>query len=328
MLQINNKTPFSADIAIFPNEKGIDTLYAIVKATFTIGKEWVLAEEQSEPAKIDEYWGEPGESSLKIASDFHIGKPFTDIVMIGNAYSRDEQPVKQLDVSLAVGEIEKTIRVFGDRVWGEFGITEAEEFSEMPLVYERAFGGHIAENGETIDAEYRNPVGVGFRGDEDIVMGSLLPNIEDPNDLIENDQSSPFPAGFGLISAHWQSRAALSGTYDELWQQTRAPFLPLDFDGRFLCSAHPDLIYPGYLQGGELVNITNMHAKGNLSFTLPVINLKAKFNVAGAVFEKEFNLETLILQPNALEASLVWRASFEGDKKIRKIKEVSVTMAR
>ncbi len=38
--------PFAADTALLPNEKGIDTLYILVKATFNIGEQWTLADEQ------------------------------------------------------------------------------------------------------------------------------------------------------------------------------------------------------------------------------------------------------------------------------------------
>ena len=47
MLQLNNLTPFAADIATFPNEQGIDSLYVIVKATFIMGEPLCLADQQS-----------------------------------------------------------------------------------------------------------------------------------------------------------------------------------------------------------------------------------------------------------------------------------------
>ncbi|VAW59392.1 hypothetical protein MNBD_GAMMA11-1108, partial [hydrothermal vent metagenome] len=83
MLQLKNNTPFAADMALFPDEHGIDTLYLIVKASFKIGQQWTLADKQLPPVAIDEYWGEPEKSSLKSVSDFHIGKPTTDILMQG-----------------------------------------------------------------------------------------------------------------------------------------------------------------------------------------------------------------------------------------------------
>ena len=145
MLQLKNSTPFEATISLFPNEKGIDTLYVVVKATFSINPKSEIAEEQKPIVMADEYWGEPGESSLKYASELHLTKPSTDIVMIGEACARDKRSVTQLDVSLAVANRRKTIRVFGDRRWGAgllgLSMTPPIPFESMPLIYERAFGG-------------------------------------------------------------------------------------------------------------------------------------------------------------------------------------------
>mgnify|MGYP000639624543 CR=1 FL=1 len=141
MLHINNRTPLSANMELFPNEEGIDTLYLMVKASFNIGHQWTLTDEQQPPIAEDVYWGEPDKSSLKYASDFHTGKPATDIVMIGNACSPNNDQVNQLDVSLAVGQISKTIRVFGDREWKDDRMSAPKPFQTMPRVYERAYGG-------------------------------------------------------------------------------------------------------------------------------------------------------------------------------------------
>lgn len=70
MLQLNNSTPFAASMALFPNEAAIDTLYLIVKATFNIGSQWTLVDEQLPPQEKDIYWSEPEDSSLRYASDF------------------------------------------------------------------------------------------------------------------------------------------------------------------------------------------------------------------------------------------------------------------
>ena len=83
MLQLKNNTPFSAAIALFPNEQGIETLYTIVKASFRIGQQWTLMDEQAPPQQEDIFWGEPGESSLRLPSDYHPGKAATDVIMIG-----------------------------------------------------------------------------------------------------------------------------------------------------------------------------------------------------------------------------------------------------
>ena len=330
MLQLNNSTPFAADMALFPNEQGVDTLYLIVKASFKIGKQWVLAEEQTPPTKADEYWGEPDDSSIKYASDFHTGKPATDIVMVGNALSQDAQPVSQLDVNLSVGQVSKTVRVFGDRVWNEGRITAPKPFHTMPLIYEKAYGGKYYQDEQLHSIEEKNPVGCGYPGKRSVseMNGLLLPNLEDPKDLINQYTDQPQPACFAFSAAGWQPRLSYAGTYDEAWETQRAPYLPNDFDSRFLNMAHENLIYPGYLQGGEAVNISNMHAAGNMQFNLPLINLVSQVKVLDKLESPKFKLETLLLEPNQLQLSMVWRAALPCDKKLMKISEASVALAR
>ena len=158
MLQLKNGTPFQANIAVFPNEQGIDTLYVVLKATFTVGKTVELAEKQRPVVLSDEYWEEPGKSSLKYASEAHLTKPSTDVVLLGEACAPGKRSVAQLDVTVAVADKKKTIRVLGDRLWakGFFGmrITDAIPFETMPLVYERAFGGLHEVDPERIEERF------------------------------------------------------------------------------------------------------------------------------------------------------------------------------
>jgi len=329
MLQVNNQTPFAAEITTFPNEQGIDSLYVIVKATFLMGQQWRLADEQIPPQMGDEYWGEPGESSIKALSDFHIGKVATDILMQGNACALNQQSVSQLDVSLSVGKVQKTVRVFGDRHWQNGVPSRPVPFQEMPLVYERAFGGQYQAE-DNIIAEPRNLVGCGFVGKRtrQDVEGLPVPNVEDIRNLISSIKDSPEPAGFAPTCAHWSPRAQWAGTYDENWQTTRAPYLPTDFDKKFLNAAHPDLIYPGYLQGGEPIVIKGMHPSGDINLTVPQVKINCYVKLKGKSIPIHLNIETLTLAPNQQQTSMVWLAPFECDKNLLNISEVELKLAR
>jgi hypothetical protein len=47
MLQLRNTTPFAPDMFLFPDERGVDTLYVALKATFEVrGGALVVAQEQ------------------------------------------------------------------------------------------------------------------------------------------------------------------------------------------------------------------------------------------------------------------------------------------
>ncbi|TYK64484.1 DUF2169 family type VI secretion system accessory protein [Colwellia echini] len=330
MLQIKNTTPFSADIASFPNEQGIDSIYIVVKSTFIMGQQWSLATEQTPPQKADEYWGEPGKSSIKKLSDFHVGKNNTDIIMQGNACAINHQDVNQLDVHLTVGHVNKTVKVFGDRHW-ENGLPSAPAtFQSMPLVYERAFGGEHKVDETKILAEERNLVGCGFSGKRSRaeMEGVSLPNIENPPELIRNIHDTPTPAGFAATCGYWSPRYQWAGTYDEEWISTRAPYLPLDFDKRFLNAAHPDLIYPGYLQGGEPILIKGMHANGDINLTVPHVKMVCNVNLKGKKIPIDLHIETLTLEPNQQHLSMVWLASFQCDKNLLNINEIELSLSR
>ncbi len=327
MLQIKNRTPFAAQLALFPDQYGIDTLHVLVKATFIIGQQWTLADEQIPPIGADEYWGDdPVSSSIKYASDLHIGKPSTDVIMVGHARTPQDNQVKQLDVALSVGHVRKHVRVFGDRQWDNGCISSPFPFHTMPLVYERAFGGiHKMDEG-IIAGEVRNPIGCGFAGKRKArEMNDLpLPNLEDPTQLLRRIGDVASPAGFGFLSPDWQPRLSFAGTYDEQWQTKRAPYLPSDFDLRFFNMAHPDLVYPGYLTGGEPVQISGVNPNGILQFSLPEVAIGTNVSVKARSEQPDFNLETVLIEPDVLQLGMTWRASMPCDKETLKIREVDV----
>jgi hypothetical protein len=330
MLQLKNNTPFVAGFAVFPDVLGVDTLYIMVKATFVIGSQWTIAEQQLPLHLGDEYWGEPGESSLKNAGDYHIGKPATDILMYGLACSPGQRPVRQMDVGLEVGVLRKVLRVYGDRSWQDQQISLPDPFVNMPLVYERAFGGQDQHNGQLRAAELRNPVGKGFVGAKTTpeIAGIGLPNIEFPAALIQHWQDRPLPAGFGPLAPSWIPRANFGGTYDQQWQEHRAPYLPEDFDPRFLNAAPQDQIYPGFLQGGEPVKIIGMHPDGDFQFNLPYVNLATKAIVKGEAVSAPVRMETLALYPNQRQISMTWRAAIPCDKRMLSIEQIMVSLTR
>lgn len=330
MLQLKNDTPFAAAIAVFPNEHGIDTLYTIVKATFIFFPRLSLAPQQAEPQKKDEYSGEPSESSLMIASDYHTGKAGTDIVMTGSACNLDMQEVNQMDVSLEVAGRRKTIRVFGDRTWEHGRATRAKPFTQMPLTYERAFGGTLMVDGQLHQHEERNPVGLGFCGDltaADVECWSL-PNLENPKQLIHLPDTRPAPACFAPVAPYWHPRANFAGTYDEHWQHNRAPYLPEDYQPRFMNMAPEDQIFREFLRGGEPVSIVGMHPMGELHFQLPKVELVNRLQMQSRELKASFDLETVHVYPNQLQLSMVWRSAFPCGRHSRTIRQVSVHMSR
>jgi hypothetical protein len=327
VLQLKNKTPFEAGIAVFPDQHGVDSLIIIVKATFSLNGKVDVASEQIPLIYADEYWSDPGQSSLKYASEMHLPKPSTDIVLVGRAQAYDRRPVHQLDVMLSAGNLKKVIRIFGDRWWVSSRPTPAMTFETMPLVYERAFGG-LHKIDDEILFEPRNPVGRGFAGKrKDQELDRLpLPNLEDPRRLIYSPNNCPPPACFGFIASSWHPRKNYAGTYDEKWQKNRAPFLPTDFDSRFFNTAHPELVSNGYFKGGEPIEAVNVNEHGNMRFKLPICQMKTSVRVAGKEENPAMNLETILIEPDELRFRMLWRGALPCDKKSLKVEQIKIDL--
>jgi hypothetical protein len=223
------------------------------------------------------------------------------------------------------------VRVFGNRYWVStspgYAISHPEPFEMMPLVWERAFGGSDQVNGE-LRAEVRNPVGTGFtaNGGERDLDGLPLPNLEDPATPISSPKDRPAPAGFAPISAHWEPRRSYAGTYDDAWQSSRAPYLPADFDARFLQLAPPDLVAQGYLEPGEWIQVHGASPTGKLAFQLPPERVEVTYVVGSDSPMRTANLDTVMIEPDESRLILVWRAELPCDKKALLIREVRIAL--
>jgi hypothetical protein len=327
VLQLHNETPFKATMAVLPDRAGIDTLYVIVKATVTLQPRLVLAPEQLPPVMADEYYGDPANTSLKAVSDLHIGKPGTDVLITGRA--KAPRPATEMEVRVSVAERQVSLRVLGDRVWrGDGTASEPEPFTEMPLVWERAYGG-VHHTGERIlAAEERNPVGRGFLGDREPkeLEGSPAPNLLDPAAPLEKLGDQAAPACFAPSAPAWLPRRQFAGTYDEAWQRSRAPYLPDDFDPRFLQCASGEMRFERFLQGSEPVRITGMTLEGPIEFSVPTVRPQIEVVVAGSPASPRAELETLWIEPDENRASLIWRAHLGVDRKALKVEKVTISL--
>lgn len=180
-----------------------------------------------------------------------------EVLAYGQCHAPDGKTRPASTVSIRVGPIEKKLLVFGNRNWkmmGEraVGVTDPEPFVTMPITYKYAFGGPEFE---------RNPVGKGTAPVQDDSGKSLhpLPNIENPDRVIGSHKDRPDPAGFEPYPVDWPQRRRYTGTYDQVWLDTRWPFYPEDFNPAFFNTGPRDQQVKGYFKGGEEVEIVNMH---------------------------------------------------------------------
>jgi hypothetical protein len=333
VLQLNNQSRFAPAVNLFADESGVDTLYVGVRGTFTLGAFPRLSDERLPPVAADVYWGEPGASSLKYASEIHVGKRGTDVALVGFAHAPGGRPVAEMLAALAVAGRRKVVKVVGDRTWRGVGggTTRPEPFVAMPLVYERAFGGR--DDGGRPDggagpglAEERNPVGTGFRGRRSAreSVGQRLPNLEDPRRPLTTFGEQPPPAAFGFVAPAWQPRRAFAGTYDAAWKRARAPFLPGDFDLRFSNAASAELIFGDFLQGGEPLALDGVSLEGPLRLSIPMARPRLEVWVAGVRERPPLRLETVLIEPDERRLSLTWRAALRCDKRALKIRSIGL----
>lgn len=332
-MELTNTTPFAAERVVLQDKSGRDLLVVVVKCTYSIDERGRLqpAEKQVPIQMADEFYGEPGESSVQYESDLAVQKVGTDVVLLGHAYA-PKGKATQVDVFLKVGPIQAKARVFGDRRWdkvlGLTRITPPEPFEKIALVYERAYGGKdfTAPDPKHHESEPRNPVGRGFRAKKSkaSIEEIFLPNLEAPAHLIGNIDDRPEPVGFGFVGRHWQPRVRYAGTYDEAWTKNRCPLLPEDFDNRYFNGAHPRLVSSRFLEGNEPVEVFGASLKGLLRFTLPGRRPTVSVSIEEERSVLELNFDTLLIEPDASRISMVWRGSRDIYNRLYKVKKIEV----
>jgi hypothetical protein len=313
---VENATPFAYEPVFVADEEGRPLLVALVKGTFDVGPAGLaVAATQEPPAFAGVPLGDPESSSWRYEPEGGLLKPATDVVLVGTAVAPAPGTTEML-VALQVGPLRKGVRIVGDRIFfkslGSVGMTKPVPLETVPLTWERAFGGWDRSDPDEKKhtCEYRNPVGVGFRArGSRFEEGLRCPNLEDPARPFKGWGDAPPPAGFGFVSASWEPRRSLGGTYDEKWQEERAPLLAKDFTRKFLSAASPGLVAPGYLRGDEQVTVTGVRAEGGVSFRLPGgAAPRVKVVRAGqADATVETRLDTVILDTDAGKVFLLWK---------------------
>ena len=334
---INNTTPYPAEPVFLSDEEGRDLLIVMVKSTYAINNdcELELSETQIPLVLGGEHYTGPNDSGLKFAPEACFAKEATDIAIIGHAWP-PEGVAKKVDATVFIGNIQKTIRVFGDRIWKKKGLllktwkkTKPLPFIKIPIVWERAFGGQdlSAKKKKKHEFEKRNLIGTGMISKSSLLKEVPMPNIEDPKNLLKSPKDRPEPAGFGFISPEWEPRIQYAGTYDDAWMKKRMPLLPEDFKKRFLNAAQPDLISDGFLQGNENVTLVNISERGKLSFKLPggKPDIQVKIQTDHSI-DLDVVIDSLIINTDDHTVQILWRSEWPAQNRMYHIEEIVVSI--
>ena len=329
--------PFVASLSVATDLDGAQAILLAVKACYSLDALPRLLDAQEDILPADDYYGDPNASSLRYPADLQLPQPGTSIGLVGQAWIPDGHQRGAIDIGVQVGDLRKTARVFGDRVWEGGSISDPQPFSSMPLTFENAFGGthhfrpDLPLGPDSAIAFDANPVGKGFigkrRGDE--LNEFALPNLEDPSNLITSLRDRPAPVAPGFIAPHWLARRRFAGTYNDSWQQQRAPLWPRDLNPRFFQAGAPGFnLEQAFLQGGTPIRLLNLHpALPRIDTVVPADRPLARAWMDGSQVDVSLRLETLRLEPDAGRMVLVWRGLLRCERKVLKVSRIRIRPA-
>ena len=234
--------------------------------------------------------------------DEMVAKSRGEFLVAGSAFAPGGAARKVVGVRVRVGDVEKRLTVVGDRVWGSGGASDPVAFTEMPVAWERAFGG---------EGSAHNPIGRGLapvRGPDGVVHA--LPNVELPDRMVRTPNDRPPPAGLWPIDITWQPRAGKAGTYDDAWLKTDFPGLARDADWTIYNVAPQDQWLPGFFRGDESWLVEGMHPERTVQEgRLPnaVMRCFVHRKSRDAFTEVPMRVDTVWLFPNLERLVVIYR---------------------
>ncbi|MCC6874205.1 MAG: DUF2169 domain-containing protein [Sandaracinaceae bacterium] len=298
---------------VFPTRdaRNLDHYVVVAKATFDLRS----GEPTDDPEPIHTTavaFGDLHTTSLRMDDDLAPIKPNADIWVDATARAPRGKPSQRWDVRMRIGALERRLAITGPRAWVKtvlgYELSDPQPALEVPLRYERAFGG-VA--GDAVCEG--NPIGTGFVADRDRPDVVIAPQIESPEDPIGAIGRVHAPCGTLPLHRSWLPRRAQAGTFDARWRETRSPRLPEDFSPAFYNAAHPDFVYDGYLRGDETIELAGV-AERTLSFRLPGCVTSVTTRPASAL--SPLLLDTLFVDADGARAVMTWRCSFPMERPV------------
>ena len=329
------------------DHEGEPVFVVLAKRTYELRPGGLVPTEKPKPLELVDVYHDNGDPQTHTVRQENETAPYklkTDFVVIGSAWAPRLQPVHQLDATVEIAGVKKTIRVIGDRRC-EYHVGQSPRFSdptpfvEMPIRYERAYGG--ADEVSVPDYLFiypRNPRGAGlaFKNEKQRIDGLALPNLEDPADLLtperivvgepENWPRQPLPQGFGWFPKIAYPRCSFVGAIPAFL----APGTPLKeeelglvprnqvalarrfrlpaYDVRFNSGASLGLAVP-FLSGGESVRLTNLAPEGSLSFSLPREQPRLALDFGRGRKELQPVLHTAQVRVEERQVDMIWRGA-------------------
>jgi hypothetical protein len=334
-MELVNATRMVAGYTMGMEPSGRELLVVVVKGTFALpaaqGDLLRLHEQQAPLVMSDEFFGEPGVSAPKYEAEYAPRKQRCDVLLNASAYAPGGQPADRVTVGVRIGNWSKSFNVVGDRVWetgAGMGLGPITPFAQMPITYDRAFGG--LDNCSSDPAEHgaypRNPIGRGFHRQmrKEWIHGTPAPNTEELGNPVKWVDGTYKPMSLGVIGRQWEPRFKYAGTYDQRWLDEDFPFLPPDFDEQYYQAAPLDqqLSKP---VGEQVVTLLNLTADGRRDFVLP--HFEAPVYVIPKRGDREeyvAPLDTILIEPDVGRITLCWRIARPLKKDMHELAQIVV----
>ncbi|MBI4952524.1 MAG: DUF2169 domain-containing protein [Myxococcales bacterium] len=298
---VKNLTPYLHATKLTSRRPPRPEMMLVVKGTFALAASGVLEPLEDQPPLTAETYADDDverAGECLYPGDFADFKLRAEVMLRGACHPPGERAVSECSVRLALGPVDKSLRVVGPRVWTDSLLgsptTEPKPFRRMDLSYANALGGSRLP---------ANPVGKGYKSDE-------APNVEHAEEPLRSRSHRARPASFAPVSPGWPERAAKVGKeYGKRYRAERAPYYAEDFDWSYFQAAPVDQQVDGFLRGDELLELDNLHPSlGRVRVRLPGVRVRAFVNdVEQKLREVVMRLDTVFVDGDKSEVVLQWR---------------------
>lgn len=322
--------------------EGLERFHVCIKRTYVFEPDGRLArtDVQRPFYAADQYFNKanPYEASLQWEAELGPPKARTDVIVNGICYAPGGE-ARSCHPEVQIGKHVHRLLVVGDRLailrpGRDIQFTAADKFAALPVRYEHAYGGVDRQHSASPLMCPTNPIGTGYivepaDGEEPRDRWVILPNIEDPRDLLQaktllvpavQKQEVRSPAGFGWIPRFWEPRSLFAGMPENakpFWDQL---FGKVDADGKHFRAMQPEFwngaptgLQVPTLEGHEKIRIKHLHrTREEFSILLPMDQPRLKVAINdGAMTAVKTSLDTVQVEVEAGEVCLSWRGSID-----------------
>lgn len=250
--------------------------------------------------------------------DLAMPKGSPEVIVMGSAIP--PEPKKYYEVSVSIGDIQKAIKVIGNRKRKSplGAIVTTEAFTRIPLDYEYTYGGKNSQ---------QNPVGIGAGSPSTAPLSNSdtakntatdLPNLipayrRADGVVVSKSSKNNKIAALGPVGVDWPQKIPQAGSYNDQWLNQRYPGFPDDLDFHFFNRAAEDQQQVDPFYGGMDYELTGMHADyPTLNGQLPWVVFKCFYQMQNqkALNECLLDIDTVWFFPEQQLGVMIGRGTF------------------